>query len=391
VTTRVAFLPAGRKHVPGFHDLGENPDGRWGLLDDKAWLAAEGDAEIELLYFSHPDYLHATRGLDGDQVAEAVLHRRRVFSANLPSRALGEVALAVSRTISMLPAGPKAGQIVSDLLTAHASFTTVARLAQTPPLVLLDYIRVGDAGIIAELESPTLREAGNWDPDGVERDTRRQFALDLGQITARHGQAGEDRVLPFVDVVRTYFVTPPDAKARSQARFLGDPVRDWRDGIILPIPERLAIDVKVRGRQMKVIFPALGPFLGVLQECTQAQQEIELSERLAAPGYPAYLNQRRLAQAVRRFAAHLIAGANPEIGPVLFAQAQTEASCLPDWFAHDVAGILTIADLPAEIDAIVDTASLLAMVCRRNDHAHVADRVEALGRALSQVGAETRS
>ena len=390
MSTRVAFLPADGKQVPGFHDLGASQEGRWGLLDDEAWLAAADPGEIELLYFSHPDFLHAMRGLDGDQVAEAVLRRRRVFSAGLPSRALGEVALATSHTISMLPVGAQTGEIVWDLLTAQASFTTVSRLAQTPPLVLLDYLRAGDAGIIAELESPTLRAVGAFDVDGVERDVRRQFALDLGQITARHGQTGEDRVLPFVDVVRTYYVTPPDPKARSKARFLGDPVHDWRDGIILPIPERLAIDVKVRGHEMQVIFPALGPFLGAMEECTQAQLAIELSERLTAPGYSAYLNQRRLAQAVRRIAAHLIAGTNPEIGPVLLAQAQTEASRLPGWLAHDVAGTLPISDVSTEINAIVETATLLASLCRRRDNAAVAERVEALGRALSHVAEEAR-
>jgi len=391
VSTRVAFLPAGRTPVPGFRDLGESPDGRWGLLDDEAWLGAEGAGEIELLYFSHPDFLHAMRGLEADQVAEAVLHRRRVFSARLPARALGEVALAVSRTIAMLPVGPKTGEIVAELLTAHASFTAVARLERTAPLVLLDYLRTGDARIMAELESPSLLEAGDFNKDGAECETRRRFALDLGTITARHGQTGEDRLLPFVDVVRTYFVTPSDAKAKARANFLGDPVRDWRDGIILPIPERLAIDVKVRGRRMKVIFPALAPFLGALEECTHAQLEIELSERLAAPGYGTYLNQRRLEQAVRRFATHLVVGADAEIGPMLFAQAQTEAACLPGWLARDAGSTLAMADLPAEIDAIVATASLLAALCRAKDHASTADKVEALGRALAHVAQEMRS
>jgi hypothetical protein len=391
MSTRVAFLPAGRKQVPGFHDLGQSPDGRWGLLDDGVWLATEDPGAIELLYYSHPDFLHAVRGLENDQVAEAVLHRRRVFSANLPSRALGEVALAVSRTICMLPPEARAGEIAADLLTAQASFTAVARYESTAPLVLLDYLRVGDARIIAELESPTLQKAGDFDGDGGERQVRRQFALDLGKITVRHGQAGEDRLLPFVDVVRTYFVTPSDAKTKAEARLFGDPVRDWRDGMVLPIPERLAIDVKVRGCQMRVIFPALGPFLGTLQECTEAQLEIELSERLAAPGYADYVNQRRLEQAVRRFAAHLIAGADSEIGPVLFAQAQTEASSLPAWLAHDVGGTLLMADVSAEIHALVGTATLLAMLCRRKGHGTVADKIEALARALSHVAEEART
>ena len=391
MSPRVAFVPAGHQPILPWHGLGECPDGRWGLLEDEAWLAAEAAGEIELLYLSHPDFLHATRRLDAEQVAAAVLRRRRVFSADLPTQALGEVALGVSRVVAALPGGPASVGIAVDLLTALASFTTVPRLMHTSPLVLVDYLREGDAEIIAELESPSLRAAGGFDPDGAERAARRRFALDLGKIAAQRGQTGKDRFLPFVDLSRTYFVTPADPTAKQRARFQGDPVRDWRDGILLPWPERLAGDVKARGHQMKVIFPATGPFLGALEECTKAQLDIELADRLAAPGYPAYLNQRRLEQVVLRTAAQLIVGADPELGPLLSAQARQEVACLPAWLARDVAGSLAVTDVNAELRAIVATATLLARLCRLHNRPGVADRVEALARALSHVAEEVRN
>ncbi len=395
MTPRVAFVPSTRTQPLRLHELGLTPEGHWGLIDDDVWLGAQAAHEVELLYLSHPDYLHAVRHLDAGQIGEAVLRRRRVFSAALPSQALGEVALAVSRCISAIPVGASTGDVVPDLLAALASFTTMPRLAHTSPLVLIDYLRDGEAEVIAQIESPSMCAAqpagGGLDPDGSEREIRRRFATELGAIAAERDRSADVRFLPYVDVSRTYYVEPANPEVKKRAHFLGDPVRDWGQGMLLPLPERVAADVKVLGHRLTVVFPAAGPFLGALQECTGPQLDVELHERLSAPGLAAHLDQQRLEQAVLRSAALLVAGADAELGPILRAQTELEASALPGWLTHAQGTFSSLSDLPQELAAIVDTATLLAGLCRLKDKPAIAGKVEALGRALSHVAREARS
>jgi hypothetical protein len=390
VSLRVAFIPAEYGQTVPLHPLGEDVEGRWGLLDDAAWMAPETVSGIELLSLSHAEFLHAVRGLGREEVGQVVAHRRRLFSSVLPAQALGEVAALLARCVSLLPAWSGAAALTMDLLTALASFTIVPRLASTPSQTLIDYLREGDSEILAELASPSMRAAGVLDARD-EPEVRRRFALELGQIAAKHGQAGKDRVLPHVDVVRTYFITPIDRKAEQQARFLGNPARPWRDGILLPLPERMARQVKLRGHATEVIFPALGPFVGALQECTPAQLEVELGERLTRPELPAYLDERRVQQAALRVAVQLLAGADSELGPLLHAQVQRETASLQGWLSRDAGATVAISDVPAELRALVDAATLLAFLCRRQGSPGPAGKVEAIGRALSHVAEEMRS
>jgi hypothetical protein len=391
LTSRVAFVPATRTQPLRFYDLGSATEGRWGLIDDDAWLAAESAQDIELLYLSHPEFQHAMRGLDPSQTAEAILRRRQVFSADLPSQALGEVALAISRCISALPAGESSKDMVADLLTALATFTCLPRLAHTAPLVLVDYLREGDATVIAEIESPSMLAAHPVDVDGKEQETRRRFAAELGQIQAERDRAADVRFLPYVDVSRTYYVEPPNPDVMKRARFMGEPVRDWREGMILPMPERLAADVKVLGHRLTVVFPATGPFLGALQECTGPQLDVELAERMTEPGLGTYLNQQRLQQAVLRSAAFLVAGTDPELGALLRQQTELEASLLGSWLTRDPNAFLPLSDLPDELSAIVDSATLLVGLCRLRNKPAIADKVEALARAVSHVALQARN
>jgi hypothetical protein len=131
--------------------------------------------------------------------------------------------------------------------------------------------------------------------------------------------------------------------------------------------------------------------LGALQDCTSAQLEVELAERLADPGLAAYLDERRLQQAALRVAAHLIAGADPELGGLLEAQIQRETSALQTWLARDLSATLPIADVATELRAVVDTAALLAFLCQSRNHAAPASKLEALARALSHVAEEVRN
>lgn len=385
MSVRVAFLPVGSVSAVHLDELGRIPAGAWGAVDDQPWMATEGSDGLELLYLSQEEYQYAVRGLPPDEIGQAVLHRRKTFSADVPGQALGAVAQRASACLGHLSDDATAAGVRADLLNALASFTAVNRLAQTAPLDLLDFLREGDAEIVAELESPSVRAAGDFDRDGAERETRRRFAAALGQIAASRGQPEKARTLPYFDVERTYFVTPSHSAIEQRAKIVGDPIRAWRDGVILPMPERMASDVRAFGHSVTVLFPASGPFIGALTALTPAQFEVELAERMTSPGFAPYLNARRAQQATLRVAAYLITGADAEIGRVLAEHAQEEASRLGTWLARDAAQAPGLDAMPAKLVAVVEAATLLVTLCRRQGRLAIASKVEALARALTHV------
>ena len=199
MSERVVFRPVGVDGAIPFAELGHAPAGAWGLVDDQAWLAAPDDGAdaLELLFLTRADYLHAVRELSPGDVAQVVDYRRTTFAVQVPSIALGLVELRVRECIGSLDESDVGTRLRGDLLTALASFTTVPRFAGTAIPKLLDDLREGDARIIAELESPSLRAAGDLDPSGDERATRRRFATDVGQLAARRGRPEKARVLPY--------------------------------------------------------------------------------------------------------------------------------------------------------------------------------------------------
>jgi multidrug efflux pump subunit AcrA (membrane-fusion protein) len=172
---------------------------------------------------------------------------------------------------------------------------------------------------------------------------------------------------------------------------MGDPVYPWRDGVILPVPERLAGEVEARGHRMTLLFPATGLFLATVQASTPAQLEVALSEHVADSQIAPYLDDRRMQQAVLRVAVQLIAGADAQLGPMLQSQSEAEAAHLGGWLSTAPASRLSMADAAAELRGIVGNAELLATLCKRASRAKVADKVLALGRALGHVAEDMRS
>ncbi len=385
MSARVAFRTADSGSAIPFVQLGQAQTGAWGLVEDPAWLAAQGGDDLELLYLSPSEYEHAVRGLSEKEVERAIEHHRTRFAANVPAQALGLVEQRALASLGLPLADAKALKVRADVLTAVASSTIVPRFAATPPLVLLDYLREGDAEILAELDSPSTRAAGDFDHDGSEREARRRFASACGQIAAHRGQPDKARVFPYFDVERTYFVTPPNSAVLARAKVVGDPTRDWRDGTILPLPERMAAGLE--GHTSTILFPAPGPFVSALGALTPAQLEVELAERMVAPGFAAYLNARRLQQAALRAAVHLIAGSDRELAGALAEQTREEASRIGNWLAQGASETKPGAP-PGDLQATVGTATLLAALCRRWGRPSIADKIEALAQALSPVAEE---
>ena len=385
MSERVAFLPAGVPSPVPFAELGGSPEGRWGLVSDQPWLALQGNDPLELLYLSRTDYEHAVRRLPAAGLAAAIAHRRNRYARNLPTRALGTFEGAIRASLALVKDRPAGSRARSDLLTALASFTVVSRFVHSKPLDLLDYLREGDAELMAELEAMAREEPPGFDPDGSERETRRRFATAFGQVAATRGRPEKAKILPYFDVERVYFVVPglPELEARAMA--CHDPMHKWRGGLVLPLSRRQTPELIAQNQQFLVLFPSPGSFVSARIELDPGQLEIELAERTESPGFADYLDARRVGQAILRTAVYLLTGTDAELNAVLAAQTRQEAELLGTWLRSSAAvpGQARVALVTA-----IGHATLLAALCRRRQDEDTAGTLDALARAVSHVIAE---
>jgi hypothetical protein len=359
-------------------ELGRSPSGTWGLVEDQDWLNAKAGEALELLYFSEAEYQHAVRGLKPDERTIAVEHRRRQFASTIPSTALGLVGQSVHECLCLMPQAPESMRW--DLLTAVASFTVLPRFARTAPMKLLDYLCEGDAAIVAELESASLRAAGNFEGAGAECEIRRRFGAVLGKM-ARPASSGG---LPYHNVVRVYLVVPRDMSLERQLRLMGYPTARWRDGSLLPLSERDAGGLESCGQRASVVFPAVGGFMESLSDLSPAQRDQEFADRIIDPRFPAHVNGLRLTQATLRIAAHLLAGVQSELVAVLGQQVREEVAGLQAWLQMGQTAAPQ-SDGPSNLEETIARATLLASLCRRQGDEGEANRVSALARAVSDT------
>jgi hypothetical protein len=382
MSERVAFLRSGAVPPVPFSPIGTAPEGSWGVVSDEMWLAAHGDAPLELLYLTRADYERAVRGLPGTGIAPAIAKRRQQYALDLSSQALNTVEDGIRLALTLIRDQPGGAQMRAELLATLASFTVVPRFSELEPRDLLGYVRDGDAELIAELDDLATEGSGEHDRDGSEREIRGGFAAALGLLSAEPGREDEALVLPYHDVERVYLISPGLRELEKRADGHHDPVYHWHGGMVLPLPAREIPEVISRGQQAQVLFPTSDEFVGALIGLTAGQLDVELRERSRAPGFPAHLARLRTDQALLRTAARLITADTPRLGAPLAEQARREADLLGGWL--QTAGAEPEGARQAVLTTIGD-AALLAALCRwREDEAN-AQEIEELGRAISNV------
>jgi len=391
MSDRVVFRAAGAAVPVAWAELGRSEAGAWGVVDDQVWLAAGAQGNpLELLYLSVADYAHATRRLPGDEVAAVVARRRPAFAANVPAYAIGIVEMQLREVFPLLGPSPADARTSADLISALATFTVVSRFSGTAVRKLLQFVREGDARIMAELGSPSLQAVADLDPSGGERAARRRFAVDVGVLLARRGDPDAARGLPYADVERVYLITPapPDVEATAEA--LHEPVAHVRGGLAVPFSERRAGELAARGG-VRVLFPTSAQFLSALSNLTPAQLEVEVTDRLQAPGFAAYLAALRVQQATLRAAVYLLGATDQELATVLAGQLHEEASALGAWLASGdhppPPGVTAVGRL----EAALATARTLLALCRLRGQMDQTVSLEALAQAVSAIARAARS
>jgi hypothetical protein len=391
VSARVAFRPRGAAGAIPFAALGGADDGDWGRVDDGDWLAA-GDAAdaLELLYVTPAEYARAVDGLPPDEVARVVERRRATFAARIPAVALGIVELGARDALAALGTTDGDAATRADLLMALASFTAVPRFSGARRPNLLDSLREGEARVVAELDSPSLRACGDLDPSGAERATRRRFATELGAFMATRGRPDRALALPYFDVERAYLLTPVAPELEAAAHAFHDPVVHAGGGLVMPLPERKIAALAARGVRAEVVFPTRAQLMGAAAAMTPAELENEVRQARGAPDFVAYLRALRIEQAVLRTAVRLLAADDDALVALLAAQLAEEADALGRWLA--VGSPPPAPDEAArDLEDTLGVARFLVAMCRQRGTLSQTGNVEALARALSHVAAPPRS
>jgi hypothetical protein len=385
MTDRVVFRPADAAVPVPFTELGRTQAGAWGLVDDQAWLeAGERGNPLELLYVSAADYQHAIRGLASEELPAVVARRRTDFSAKVPTFALGLVEMQLREVFPLLGGSPVDTQTSADLISALATFTVVPSFLGLTARKLLNYVREGDAQIMAELGSPSLQECGDLDPTGEERAVRRRFAIEVGNLLATRGDPDAPRGLPYADVERVYLVTPATPDLEAGAHALHEPFAHFRGGLAVPFSERRAGELGETG-EVRVLFPTSAHLLLALSNLTPAQLDVELADRLSAPQFGPYLSALRVQQATLRAAAYLITGTDQELAAVLGRHTREEAASLGPWLARADRAPPPGATARGYLEDALTTARLLMGLFRVRGQLELTGPLEPLTQAMSAI------
>lgn len=316
MSDRVVLVPYGAPVPPWLTVLGRGPIGTWGMVEGSHWLGAGGkDDPIELLYLSPAEYHHAVRRLPSEEIEPVVQRRRLTFAHQVSSLALGLVERQLRDCFALFRESER--DACAELVQSLAAWTAVPRFSSIASTALLNLVLEGDARIIAELDSPSLQAAGDLDPTGEERASRRRFATETGALLARRGDPDAGRALPYFDVERVYLIQPVPEDLESTAHAFHDPVARVGDGLLLPLAERNAVMLTAEGYQMSAAFPTRGQFVGLASTLTAAQLAIELEERQRAAGFVPYLAALRVQQTTLRTAAQRLAREDDELARVL--------------------------------------------------------------------------
>jgi hypothetical protein len=385
MTDRVVFRPADAAVPVPFTELGRAQAGAWGLVDDQAWLAAgERGNPLELLYLSAADYQHAIRGLASEELPAVVARRRTDFSAKVPTFALGLVEMQLREVFPLLGGSPVDTQTSADLISALATFTAVPRFSGVAVRKLLQFVREGDARIMAELDSPSLQAFGDLDPTGQERAVRRRFAIEVGNLLAKRGDPDAARGLPYADVDRVYLVTPAPTDLEAGLHALHEPLAHFRGGLALPFSERRASELGAPG-EVRVLFPTSAQLLSALSNLTPAQLDVELTDRLSAPRFGPYVAVLRIQQATLRAAVYLIAGTDQELATALAAHLREEAGSLGPWLARADRAPSSEVTARGRLEDALLTARALGDLCRLRGQLDRTGSLEPLTQAISAI------
>jgi hypothetical protein len=383
MTARVCYRPAGKNVAIAFEELGHDGGGAWGIVDDAAWIATPGAVVLELLYVSRAEYEHAMRRLPPAEVALAIQHRRKTFWRRFDQEALGLVQRAIRDAINRAGDDGAGLRLRGRLLGVHARFVDLDRLRESDVAGRIHVLIQGDATLVAELDSPSMKAIARQDVDGKERALRRQMAKSLSAFL--RGEGGDAHPFwPHVGVERVYAQSPGHPAERTRLFGEDGPRVRWHDRMLSVLPEGQAEELRRASRQLKPVYGSRGELLAANYLLTPAQLDVEIGERIAAPSFTERLQSTRIAQASKREAARMLCDDDAKLAALLAQQVGEEVRQLGAW-GQQPRG-------PAEgkqaLANAVSLASLLAGLLVQRKLIADAAELRALGEALKKAAEE---
>ena len=378
MTARVYWMPKEHHLAVPFQRLGETEEGLWGLVEDGAWIAAPDAAALELLYLNKAEYRHATRRLQPSQVALAIEHRRKTFWETLASYAPGYIQEAIWRCIDRADDDARGLRLRAKLLTLHAKFVDVNRLAGQPLDDQLFSLYALDCELLADLGCRSLQQVYAVDKDGKERDFRRRFLED--PLSLPSGAKRAPRVQLHLPIRRGFAVRPITEGLRFKAKLAGEPCSRWRNMLLVGLTDEDLEELSsYRARLLYARSTEI--FYGAVEELTQAQLDIELEERLAAPDLYHHFMSSRICTASAREGLRLLTRENKEVNRVLSRQIEEELRGLGA-FRKPPPAKPTLDEMLTELLALIDLR--VAIVLRREGMAWAAD-MKTLGLGIRKL------
>jgi hypothetical protein len=268
---------------------------RLGETSAAAWLTAEHDAVMARpqglfpLYLSRAAYDRDVRGLQGTDLAQAVLQRFTTWSLPLGSRALEELVRAKRPGLS-LAARARAETYFETSLALMARLGRGGRYDALSDDERLDLAHALDGQELAELGSPEARGL----PIADELALRRRFTDELAALLALRGRPDYRTHPRLVTPVRACFYAKATPAQLERWNDAGTPGIPWNGGLIGPrsSPQDPAPVVHAHWTQLSTMRHTL----------TRAQLDAQLGAVLAAKdlGMTALLADRRLEVALAR-------------------------------------------------------------------------------------------
>jgi hypothetical protein len=305
------------------------------VSDDVMGTLLEKDPNLPILYFSRTGYDRAMRGLNDGEVDEALRKRLKQWSPDPLKDSIAWLTDDELRVLSLVArATPTSSGEKAKILAAHfnegldllSQMTGSRRLDRSTLAESVSEIEEQDAYLIAEL-SDTNRK--------IELQTRGEFAGALGREMARRGRPQFVDSLPYVELKRGVWISPPDNEVEAYVKVREMNWVSWRDGVVLWLSTRAIEEFRKRGKTVEILYfdaDAVEEDVGPL---TKAQLDLRLAEALKADEATQarlkddYLNRLRLNVALeRRFLRKRVATEDKEMSPLLEQQVSEETDIL---------------------------------------------------------------
>lgn len=285
MSTRILYSdPATSQEIASltYEELGRVDNGVWVACPDETVLSLADRRQPMFLYFDRREYEVAVNALSPTQVQEVIKRRRDRWSFEAMSFVISRLfdLERVCLEGALRLADQEMTADVEQSLTLLQRLAGLERYEMLPAKAMAVNVLEGEARLIATLQSAL--DAGL--PEGAEGlanhlEQRRKWAMAVSQVVAALGLPEFANALPFATPARAVFVHPAETELAEQLRKEGEPVVNWRDGLVYASTERHLEPERAQGLSVEILYADASEFYGSVESLTKAQLHRDFAAR----------------------------------------------------------------------------------------------------------------